>query len=184
MLHPCFLIFTLQRKSLQIFCKRLLLQCRCSHVEGEANKMVSSWRVVANTVCLLASQTPKAHRKRLCRITTHQYLSALLCFSVPLYLLAVEFQFNLLNSMFFVPFWIASCSLFHHHRSKERVGWEEIPLMSGNVSCWLLGLLTSTCHCLRARALPHHLAMDRLCLFLFNKWGEGGKQSPCACVLI
>lgn len=85
---------------------------------------------------------------------------------------------------FFVPFWIASCSLFHHHRSKERVGWEEIPLMSGNVSCWLLGLLTSTCHCLRARALPHHLAMDRLCLFLFNKWGEGGKQSPCACVLI
>lgn len=28
---------------------------------------------------------------------------------------------------FFFP-WIASCSIFHHH-SKERVGWEEIPLI-------------------------------------------------------
>lgn len=35
--------------------------------------------------------------------------------------------------------WIASCSIFHHHHhSKERVGWEEIPLMSGYVFFFLL----------------------------------------------
>lgn len=86
--------------------------------------------------------------------------------------------FFLFSSVCLFLFWIASCSLFHHHHSKERVGWEEIPLMSGHVYYWLLGFVLKPLHVIvYAHSLPHHLALDRLCLFLFNKWGEGGARS-------
>lgn len=77
-------------------------------------------------------------------------------------------------SHFSFLFWIASCSLFHHHHSKERVGWEEIPLMSGHVYFWLLGCSsTSTCHCLRVLSPASSSLGSLVSLFLTSGEREG-----------
>lgn len=47
---------------------------------------------------------------------------------------------------------------------RERVGWEEIPLMSGHVFLLVTWFTFNLYMSLFARALPHHLALGRLCL--------------------
>lgn len=86
-------------------------------------------------------------------------------------------------SVFFYP-WIASCSLFHHHHhSKERVGWEEIPLICLDKFFLLVsGFLSNLYMSLFARALS--LSLSRIILpwiaCVFQQVEGGNEGDPCA----
>lgn len=87
----------------------------------------------------------------------------------------------LIFCLFYLSQGLHHVPIFHHHHSKERVGWEEIPLMSGYVFFLLVTYgfhLTQPCHCLRA---PSPTSSSLGSLVPFNKWrGRHGGVDPCA----